>query len=128
MTTSTSDATDLIRAEAIALGFDLCRFTNIQEPWPAGARLAEFIAAGRHGEMAWMADTADRRAHPRAMWADARSAIVLGVNYGPDHDALAVLGEHTRGAVSSMRGRKAASRLRAAILFQGQTARQSSQP
>jgi epoxyqueuosine reductase len=101
MTISTSDTTeDLIRAEALALGFDICRFTPIPDAWPASARLAEFIAAGRHGELGWMADTAQRRAHPRAMWAEARSAIVLGMNYGPDHDPLAVLSEPTRAAIS----------------------------
>jgi epoxyqueuosine reductase len=106
MTTSTSDRTapasigDLIRAEALRLGFDTCRFTPIDETWNAGERLAEFIGQGRHGEMGWMADTAARRAHPRAMWADARSAIVLGMNYGPDRDPLAVLAERDRGAIS----------------------------
>ncbi len=101
MTTSTSDASeDLIRAEAAALGFDLCRFTDIDEAWPAGDRLAAFVGAGRHGEMAWMAETLERRRHPRAMWDGARSAIVLGVNYGPRHDPLAVLGQPDRGAIS----------------------------
>ena len=100
MTISTSDREDLIRAEALALGFDLCRFTQIRDAWPATAHLAEFVAAGRHGEMGWIAETAERRAHPRAMWDGARSAIVLGVNYGPRHDPLAVLGEPTRAAIS----------------------------
>jgi epoxyqueuosine reductase len=101
MTTSTSDAPeDLIRAEAAALGFDLCRFTDIDEAWPAGDRLAAFVGAGRHGEMEWMAETLERRRHPRAMWDGARSAIVLGVNYGPRHDPLAVLGQPDRGAIS----------------------------
>jgi epoxyqueuosine reductase len=101
MTTSTSDTTeDLIRAEALALGFDACRFTPIPDAWPAGALLAEFIAAGRHGELGWMEETAQRRAHPRAMWPDARAAIVLGMNYGPDHDPLGVLGEPTKAAIS----------------------------
>ena len=106
MTISTSDtiagdgAEDLIRAEALRLGFSACRFTPIPDAWPAGAHLTEFIAAGRHGELDWIADTAERRAHPRAMWTEARSAIVLGVNYGPDHDPLAVLAEPTRGAIS----------------------------
>ena len=89
MTTSTSEPIEtLIRAEAAKLGFDLCRFASAADPWPAGGRLAEFIAQHRHGEMAWMADTAERRAHPQAMWPDARSAIVLGVNYGPNADPL----------------------------------------
>jgi epoxyqueuosine reductase len=34
------------------------------------------------------------------MWSEARSAVVLGMNYGPDHDPLAVLAEPTRGAIS----------------------------
>jgi len=100
MTISTSDTEDLIRAEALALGFDTCRFTAIKDAWPATARLAEFVAEGRHGEMGWIAETATRRAHPRAMWDGARSAIVLGMNYGPQDDPLAVLGEPTRAAIS----------------------------
>ncbi|MDB5495200.1 MAG: iron-sulfur-binding protein [Phenylobacterium sp.] len=101
MTISTSDTpADLIRAEAKALGFDICRFTDLDETWPAAGRFAEYVAQGRHGEMAWMAETAERRAHPRAMWGEARSAVVLGMNYGPDHDPLAILAEPTRGAIS----------------------------
>jgi epoxyqueuosine reductase len=101
MTTSTSEQpTELIRTEALRLGFDLCRFTDLDEAWPAAARLSEFLAAGRHGEMDWMAETAQRRAHPRGMWPDARSAIMLGVNYGPDENPLAALAEPTRGAIS----------------------------
>jgi len=101
MTTSTSESReDLIRAEALRLGFDACRFARVDAPWPAAARLAEFVAAGRHGEMGWIADSAQRRAHPNAMWADARSAVMLGVNYGPDAKPLATLAEPTRGAIS----------------------------
>ena len=101
MTTSTSEPAEaLIRAEAQKLGFDLCRFADLDDAWPAGGRLAEFLAAGRHGEMDWMAATAARRAHPHAMWPDARSAIVLGVNYGPDEDPLAALAQPTVGAIS----------------------------
>jgi epoxyqueuosine reductase len=49
--------------------------------------------------MDWMADTS-RRGDPRALWADVRSVIMLGMNYGPDHDPLAVLQERDRGAIS----------------------------
>jgi len=101
MTTSTSERTeDLIRAEAQTLGFDLCRFTAIEAEWIASQRLAEFIDAGRHGEMAWIAETQERRSNPKAMWPDARSAIMLGMNYGPDHDPLAVLARPACGAIS----------------------------
>ncbi len=100
MTTSTSDREELIRAEALALGFDLCRFTDIDEAWPAAGRLEAFVAAGRHGEMGWMAETLARRRHPRAMWEGARSAIMLGVNYGPEHDPLEALADPGGAAIS----------------------------
>jgi epoxyqueuosine reductase len=102
MTTSTSEpaAEDFIREEALRLGFDACGFARVDAPWPASARLAEFVGEGRHGTMDWIERTAERRAHPRAMWADARSAIVLGLNYGPDRDPLAALADGSRGAIS----------------------------
>ncbi len=101
MTTSTSEAlTDRIRAKAKALGFDACGFADAAAPWPAAGRLEAFIAEGRHGTMTWMQTTAARRAHPRAMWPEARSAIVLGVNYGPDTDPLLALQARDRGAIS----------------------------
>ncbi|MDZ4371079.1 MAG: tRNA epoxyqueuosine(34) reductase QueG [Phenylobacterium sp.] len=101
MTTSISEPLeDRIRAQAAELGFDVCRFTDLDDAWPAAARLEAFVADERHGEMGWMADTLERRRHPRAMWADARSAIILGLNYGPAHDPLEVLDHPDLGAIS----------------------------
>ena len=101
MTTSNSeDAKAFIRTRAKAAGFDVCGVASVSEPWPAAARLNDFIAKGRQGEMTWMATTAARRSHPTAMWPDARSAVVLGMNYGPDSDPLATLKVRTRGVIS----------------------------
>jgi epoxyqueuosine reductase len=101
MTTSISETLeDRIKAEALRLGFDVCGLASVSDPWLAGARLAEFIAQGRHGEMDWMARTVERRSHPKAMWPDARSAIVLGLNYGPDADPLAALEHKDRATIS----------------------------
>jgi epoxyqueuosine reductase len=101
MTTSISEPIEArVRAEAERLGFDVCGFASVEQPWPASARLAEFVAHGRHGEMAWMARTQKRRSHPKAMWPGARSAIVLGVNYGPEDDPLALLQRRDRGVLS----------------------------
>jgi epoxyqueuosine reductase len=66
----------------------------------AAERLREFLAAGAHGDMAWMAVNAERRGDPRAMWHGVRSIVMLGVNYGPDEDPLAVLKDRTRGDIS----------------------------
>jgi len=101
MTISTSEAPeDLIRAEAQALGFDVCGFASVAQAWPASARLAQFVADGHHGTMEWMETTAQRRAHPQAMWTEARSAVVLGVGYGPDRDPLEALKNKSRAAIS----------------------------
>jgi epoxyqueuosine reductase len=100
MTTSTSDPRDEIRRRAAGLGFEVCRFTGLDAPWPATARLQAFLEAGRQGDMDWMAATADRRAHPRSLWPDARSAVVLGLNYGPQANPLEGLARRTRGLVS----------------------------
>jgi epoxyqueuosine reductase len=91
---------EAIRAQALALGFDACRFASVLEPWPASARLEAFVEQGRHGTMQWVETTLERRSHPRAMWPDARSAVVLGLNYGPDEDPLAALKDRTSAAIS----------------------------
>ena len=101
MTTSISEPIETrIKAEATRLGFDVCGLASVESPWPASAYLAEFIQEGRHGSMDWIATTATRRAHPKAMWPDARSAVVLGINYGPDRDPLTALEHRDRAAIS----------------------------
>jgi epoxyqueuosine reductase len=50
--------------------------------------------------MDWLAQNPERRADPRGLWPDVRSVIMLGVNYGPDEDPLAILKQRTRGAIS----------------------------
>lgn len=100
MTTSTSDPRDPIRRRAADLGFDVCRFTGIEASWPATARLQAFLQAGRHGDMEWMAATAERRGHPLALWPQARSAVVLGLNYGPETNPLDGLALRDRGLLS----------------------------
>jgi epoxyqueuosine reductase len=50
--------------------------------------------------MDWLARKPERRMDPRMLWAGVRSVIMLGVNYGPDDDPLAILKQRTRGAIS----------------------------
>ena len=64
------------------------------------ARLAEFLAAGHHGTMTWLATTAARRESVRALWAEARSVVMLGLNYGPAGDPLKSLALKDRGTIS----------------------------
>jgi epoxyqueuosine reductase len=50
--------------------------------------------------MDWLAERRDWRADPRKLWPDVRSIILLGMNYGPDGDALATLAERGAGNLS----------------------------
>ena len=85
---------------ALALGFTRPAITSASEPWQAGLRLHEFIAKGYHGQMDWMAKHAHRREHPNQMWPEAQTAIVLGFNYGPDHDPMLNLQHKNHGNIS----------------------------
>ena len=63
--------------------------------------LREFIAAGHAGDMAWLPDTAARRAAPTALWPEVRSIVVVAANYGPGEDPLAGLADRSRGVVAA---------------------------
>ncbi|WP_051080410.1 tRNA epoxyqueuosine(34) reductase QueG [Methylocystis rosea] len=80
-----------IRARALELGFDVCRFARADVAPEQGERLHEWLRDGAHGDMDWMRETAERRAAPRALWPEAASLVMLGLNYGPDGDPLASL-------------------------------------
>jgi len=86
--TDSADKHLWIKAKALENGFDSCHLTAAQLPEITAERLNDFIAAGYHGEMGWLDETKTRRASPDVMWDEACSAIILGVNYGPDHNPL----------------------------------------
>lgn len=89
-----------IRAKALSLGFDACRFAAATVQPQLGGRLREWLDAGAHGDMIWMAETAERRASPQALWPSARSVVMLGMNYGPSADPLAGLERRSAGTIS----------------------------
>ena len=89
-----------IRARALAEGFDAVGFAPATLSEATRANLAAFLAEGCHGTMGWLLDKADRRGDPRTLWGEARSIIVLGLNYGPDEDPLGLLARKDKGAVS----------------------------
>ncbi|WP_375592738.1 tRNA epoxyqueuosine(34) reductase QueG [Algihabitans albus] len=94
------DTNAAIRAEALALGFDAVGVAPASTSEAAKRRLGEFLSRGWHGDMGWMADTAERRADPNKLWPEARSVIVLAVNYGPAEDPLDMLDWPKLGNIS----------------------------
>jgi epoxyqueuosine reductase len=90
----------LIDREAKKAGFDLVAITTPDAIPHAPAQLSQFVAEGLHGSMAWLAETAARRGDPKMLWPAVRSIIMLGMNYGPDRNPLAILAKRDRGAIS----------------------------
>ena len=86
--------------EARALGFDCIGVTAPDAIAAAARHFRDFLASGAHGDMDWLAQNPERRADPRALWPDVRSVIMLGINYGPDDDPLAILTQRANGAIS----------------------------
>ena len=78
----------LIKELAKEFEFDVCKITDAKLPLSAALRLKEFIDSGFHGEMKWMEDTFERRKSPINLWNEAKSAIILGLNYGPKTNPL----------------------------------------
>jgi epoxyqueuosine reductase len=100
MPSSTSDARGAIDILAAQEGFDVVRVAHAEAPPGASAHLTAFLADGRHGTMDWMDRHAARRADPKALWPQAKSIVVLGLNYGPQDDPLAALERRSAGAIS----------------------------
>src|SRR2546430_310352 len=90
-----------LKQQARALGFDCIGVTDPQSIAPAGKHFREFLAAGAHGDMDWLALSPERRTDPRVLWPGVRSVIMLGVNYGPDENPLEILAKRTLGAISA---------------------------
>jgi epoxyqueuosine reductase len=86
--------------EAHALGFDCIGVTGPNAIAKAGRYFREFLETGAHGDMDWLAARPERRSDPRVLWPGVRSIIMLGVNYGPDENPLAILAQRSRGAIS----------------------------
>ena len=94
------DLTARVKAQALAEGLSACQ---VCRPWnvpDVPSRLREFLDAGYHGQMGWLAERAHWRGAPQVLWPEARSVIVLAENYGPEHDPMDVLEQSEQAAIS----------------------------
>ena len=94
------DPKPAIRAKALALGFSTVGFAPTDLGGKPGEGLEAFLAEGHHGTMDWLANRKEQRASPRRLWPEARSAVVLGLNYGPSGDPLSLTKLRRHGAIS----------------------------
>lgn len=91
---------DTLIAGLKAEGFDVVRVTAPGAIPNAPSRLREFLENGRNGTMDWLAANEDRRGDPQTLWPDVKSIVMVGHNYGPDHDPLESLQRKDRGVIS----------------------------
>ena len=89
-----------LEEKAKIAGFDKLAVTKAILPAEVGDRLSHFVAEDRQGDMAWLAESQYRRAQPQHMWPEARTALVLACNYGPDHNPMDNLAAAEAGNIS----------------------------
>lgn len=94
--------TDRLKARARELGFDLVGIAPIR-PSEHGDFFLRWLAAGRHGEMEYLAreDAVRARLDPGEAWPGVASALVVGMNHFQEDDEPAAA---SPGAVDPSRG------------------------
>ena len=93
-----------LEAKAVELGFDQFGITNASTSDTVIEGFRGFIKLGRHASMDWLAERMPEREHPQGLWPEARSVIMLGVNYGPGDDPRLLL-DHANTANISVYAR-----------------------
>nr|WP_194953252.1 tRNA epoxyqueuosine(34) reductase QueG [Sphingopyxis solisilvae] len=91
---------DRLEAVARAQGFVAFGIADADAAPQTAARLHQWLAEGRHGDMIWMESRAAQRGSPKGLWPEVRSVIALGMSYAPAHDPLALADRPTRGRIS----------------------------
>ncbi|MFC3051433.1 tRNA epoxyqueuosine(34) reductase QueG [Kordiimonas pumila] len=89
-----------IEATARSLGFDDFGITQATTSDAVMEGFRQFIALKRHATMDWLADRLHYRENPQNLWPEARSVIMLGVNYGPKDDPRLLLNTPSVGNIS----------------------------
>jgi epoxyqueuosine reductase len=89
-----------LEADAKAEGFSAIRIVCAEAQGKMREELRNFIDQGFHGSMDWLEETFERRTDPKRLWRNAKSIILLTMNYGPDGDALETLANKKSGNIS----------------------------
>lgn len=90
---SLEKAYEALLKRAEKLGFGSVGVADASSRPDLPERLSAALAAGHHADMAWMADTKERRSQPQNLWPEVQSIIMLGTNYGPETDPMADLAQ-----------------------------------
>ncbi len=75
-----------VAAMCIDAGFDRAGIATL-EPLDTAGHLQSWLGAGKHGEMDWLADTAQKRLHPGSLLEGATAAVMVADHYHRPGDA-----------------------------------------
>jgi epoxyqueuosine reductase len=75
-----------IKERALYEGFSKAGIAGAASLASEGRRLKEWLARGYHGEMSWMARDVHKRIDPREIFPQARSVVVVALNYYTPHE------------------------------------------
>ena len=70
-----------IKQRARTIGFDMIGIVRADQLEAERNRLLEWLSRGYHADMHWMARDPEKRADPRKLFPEARSIIVVALNY-----------------------------------------------
>jgi len=85
---SPAELSDVIKKEALAAGFDLCGITDAGELKENGEMFRLWLERGCHGEMEYLNSNIEKRCNPSLLVPEAKSVIVLALNYFSSPDPL----------------------------------------
>lgn len=89
-----------LQRQALTEGFDLVGITSADLPELNKIAFAEFLINKWHGDMLWMEEKKQRRENPSHLWPEAKSVIMLAMNYGPEQNPLPELKKTKNGVLS----------------------------
>lgn len=78
--------TEQIKLKAVEIGFHKIGVARAQPLREEGARLKTWLGENFHGEMQWMEREPEKRADPNLIFPDAKSVVVVALNYYTPHE------------------------------------------
>ncbi|MFL2813544.1 MAG: tRNA epoxyqueuosine(34) reductase QueG [Candidatus Puniceispirillales bacterium] len=87
-------------------GFDVVGITNATTTNLTKIRFKKFLKDKFDADMNWLAEKKEVRLSPKKMWPNAKTAIVLGFNYGPKSNPLEDLNIKKSGLIAAYARRK----------------------
>ncbi|MBR2123715.1 MAG: tRNA epoxyqueuosine(34) reductase QueG [Acetobacter sp.] len=81
----TAQLTDKIKEKALLLGFDAVGVCPATLGDAVKEHLITFLQNGYYGDMDWLSTRVEQRSQPTLLWSEARSIVVVGLSYTPEH-------------------------------------------